>query len=376
MAVTDLSVTSRDITQHIKSVTHHLVSACTIRRRLQQNSLSARRPLLGLSLTQNYRRLRRQWCDERRLCAAEWNECVFTDESRICLQHHAGRIRVWRHRGERMRNSCVIHRHTGPAPAATPDQIWQRVEAALSAVPQEHIQSLFELMPRRVERLSPTMVATLITDSGRNHTSQKSIIAFVYYGISYNTNELAGDPFLNFAAYGIIEVPAYIVLIFVMRSKGRRNPLAFSLVASGIACLLLYPIPEDPWWASTAVSLFGKFCIACSFSIVYVCTAEIFPTTVRNVGLGTASVSARIGSIIAPFVRELGKATHGVVPQIIFGVLAGTGGLLALLLPEMTNRSVPDTLKEAAELSRKTCSKTKTDPKLAMQDLNKFKDKD
>ncbi|GFV80729.1 transposable element Tcb1 transposase [Trichonephila clavipes] len=35
-------------------------------------------------------------------------------------------------------------------PAATPDQLWQRVEAAWSAVPQEHIQSLFESMLRRV----------------------------------------------------------------------------------------------------------------------------------------------------------------------------------------------------------------------------------
>ncbi|GFT89696.1 transposable element Tcb1 transposase [Trichonephila clavipes] len=35
-------------------------------------------------------------------------------------------------------------------PAATPDQLWQRVEAAWSAVPQEHIQSLYESMPRRV----------------------------------------------------------------------------------------------------------------------------------------------------------------------------------------------------------------------------------
>ncbi|GFX63567.1 uncharacterized protein TNCV_2004961 [Trichonephila clavipes] len=35
-------------------------------------------------------------------------------------------------------------------PAATRDQLWQRVEAAWVAVPQEHIQSLFESMPRRV----------------------------------------------------------------------------------------------------------------------------------------------------------------------------------------------------------------------------------
>jgi hypothetical protein len=43
------------------------VSARTIRRRLQQRGLSARRPLLRLPLTQNHRRLRRQWCDDRRM---------------------------------------------------------------------------------------------------------------------------------------------------------------------------------------------------------------------------------------------------------------------------------------------------------------------
>ncbi|GFU06814.1 transposable element Tcb1 transposase [Trichonephila clavipes] len=115
MAVTDRSVTSRTVAQHIESVTHHSVSARTIRRRLQQSGLSARRPLLGLSLTQNHRCLLRQWCDERRMWVTEWHEVVFTDESRICLKHHDGRIRVWRHRGERMLNSCVMHRHTGPA---------------------------------------------------------------------------------------------------------------------------------------------------------------------------------------------------------------------------------------------------------------------
>ncbi|GFV68751.1 transposable element Tcb1 transposase [Trichonephila clavipes] len=34
--------------------------------------------------------------------------------------------------------------------AATSDQLWQRVEAAWSAVPQEYIESLLESLPRRV----------------------------------------------------------------------------------------------------------------------------------------------------------------------------------------------------------------------------------
>ncbi|GFY24781.1 transposable element Tcb1 transposase [Trichonephila clavipes] len=82
--MTDRSVTLRTIAQHIESVTHHSVSVRTIRRRLQQSGMSARRSLLALPLKENHRRLRRQWCDERRIWAAEWNEVVFTDESRIC----------------------------------------------------------------------------------------------------------------------------------------------------------------------------------------------------------------------------------------------------------------------------------------------------
>ncbi|GFY02124.1 hypothetical protein TNCV_5099851 [Trichonephila clavipes] len=92
MAVTDRSCISRTAAQHIESVTHHSVSVCTIRHRLQRSGLSARRLLLGLPLTQNHRCLRRQYCDERRMWAAEWNKFVFTDESRIFLQHHDGWI--------------------------------------------------------------------------------------------------------------------------------------------------------------------------------------------------------------------------------------------------------------------------------------------
>ncbi|GFT48744.1 transposable element Tcb1 transposase [Trichonephila clavipes] len=85
MTVTDRSVTLRTIAHQIEFVAHNSVSECTIRRSLQQSGLSARRPLLGLPLKQNHRRLRYQWCYETRMWAAEWNEVVFTDESRIYL---------------------------------------------------------------------------------------------------------------------------------------------------------------------------------------------------------------------------------------------------------------------------------------------------
>ena len=52
----------------------------------------------------------------------------------------------------------------------------------------------------------------------------------------------------------------------------------------------------------------GRFAITGSFSMVFVYAVEIFPTVVRNFGLGSSSTCARIGSIIAPYIgRELGK---------------------------------------------------------------------
>ncbi|GFX58779.1 transposable element Tcb1 transposase [Trichonephila clavipes] len=95
--------------QQIQSVTHHSVIARTIRCRLQQSGMSARYPLHRLLLTVNHRHLCHKWCDERRAWASEWNDIVFTG-------YCDGRIRVWRHRGERLLICSVMHRHTGSSP--------------------------------------------------------------------------------------------------------------------------------------------------------------------------------------------------------------------------------------------------------------------
>ncbi|GFU96658.1 transposable element Tcb1 transposase [Trichonephila clavipes] len=72
---------------------------------IAQSGLSTRRPLLGLHLTQNERRLLRQWCDERGKWKAGWNEVAFTDDSCICLQNQYARFRLLRHCGVRIMNS-------------------------------------------------------------------------------------------------------------------------------------------------------------------------------------------------------------------------------------------------------------------------------
>ncbi|GFS89885.1 transposable element Tcb1 transposase [Trichonephila clavipes] len=65
MEMMDRAAISRTIAQQIQSVTHHSVSACTIRRRLQHSGISAKLPWLLLPLTGNHRCLCRQWFDKR-----------------------------------------------------------------------------------------------------------------------------------------------------------------------------------------------------------------------------------------------------------------------------------------------------------------------
>ncbi|CAM1312764.1 Uncharacterised protein g6074 [Pycnogonum litorale] len=107
--------------------------------------------------------------------------------------------------------------------------------------------------------------------------------------------------------------------------------------------------------------MIGKFCIASAFAMIYVYSAELFPTVLRNTGVGSCSTIARIGSILAPYVKELGKYTHKTVPSATFGILATTSGLLILLLPETKGCSIPDTLEEAENIKRVTFKKSKTE---------------
>ncbi|XP_054710298.1 uncharacterized protein LOC129219995 [Uloborus diversus] len=82
MALMDRATTSRAVSQETGSFGRQQVSARTVRRRLQQHGLSARRPWLRLPLTLRHRQERLQWCDQRRAWAHEWRDVIFSDESR------------------------------------------------------------------------------------------------------------------------------------------------------------------------------------------------------------------------------------------------------------------------------------------------------
>ncbi|GFY29402.1 transposable element Tc1 transposase [Trichonephila clavipes] len=106
MAQTDRTASSRQL-----AATRVSLCASSIRRRLLQRGLRARIPL-----TQNHRRLRLHWANVHRNWRADWQQVVFSDESRFNLWHHDGRIRVRLYAGERRIPECIIERHSGRTP--------------------------------------------------------------------------------------------------------------------------------------------------------------------------------------------------------------------------------------------------------------------
>ena len=49
----------------------------------------------------------------------------------------------------------------------------------------------------------------------------------------------------------------------------------------------------------------GKFGISAAFAVIYVWSAELFPTMVRNSGMGSSSMMARVGGMVCPYIADL-----------------------------------------------------------------------
>lgn len=61
---------------------------------------------------------------------------------------------------------------------------------------------------------------------------------FVYYGLSLNTGNLGGNPYLNFLVAGAVEFPAYALTMYLLRTYGRRKPISAALLGGGLGCLM------------------------------------------------------------------------------------------------------------------------------------------
>ncbi|XP_072368601.1 organic cation/carnitine transporter 2-like isoform X2 [Scyliorhinus torazame] len=159
------------------------------------------------------------------------------------------------------------------------------------------------------------------------------ILTAEYFGLSLNTPNLHGDDYLNCFFSAAVEVPAYTAAWLFLRRFSRKFSLSGSLLLGGVVLFFIQLIPSNLLAISTFLAIIAKLGITTAFCVIYVYTAELYPTVVRNTGVGVSLMASRLGSTISPYIfylegdatqRAQIDSTEGVMPASIASSLTGS----------------------------------------------------
>ncbi|XP_038569260.1 solute carrier family 22 member 7-like [Micropterus salmoides] len=180
-------------------------------------------------------------------------------------------------------------------------------------------------------------------------------VACTYYGISFNVTGFGVNIYLTQFIYGAIEIPAKVFIFFTLHKIGRRWNQAGTLVLSGLCIFCNMFISQDKGPFRTAVGALGKMFAEAAFTTVFLYTTELYPTVMRQNGLGYTSFMARIGVSVSPLIMLLEEVWDH-LPSTIFSLVALVGGLAASFLPETHNIRLPETIEDVEQTRRRSIS--------------------
>ncbi|KAJ0033776.1 hypothetical protein NQD34_000883 [Periophthalmus magnuspinnatus] len=170
-------------------------------------------------------------------------------------------------------------------------------------------------------------------------------VAFTYYGISLNITGFGLNPYLTQFIFATIEMPMKIGVYFFLEKIGRKPGEIFTLITTGLCLFINIFVTQDKWLVRTIVAVLGKAMSEASFTIAFLYTTELYPTVVRQNGLGYTSFLARLGVSISPLIVLLDDVWH-LLPSVIYCAVAVGSGLVAFMLPETLNRRLPEFIED------------------------------
>lgn len=241
------------------------------------------------------------------------------------------------------------------------------------SIPTDILESL--ILPTEQEKKQESQPKPSLLDLFKHaNLRRKSFIIFflwfvnsgAYYGLSWNTSNLGGgNDYINFIISGLVEFPAYTFLLLTLNRWGRKLILCGCMFVGGAALVLTILIPTDMVWLIITLAMIGKLAITASYGTIYIFSAEQFPTVIRNVALGAASTSARVGGILAPYINIMAEIWKP-LPLLLFGVAALLGVLFSIGLPETHNKQLPDSIADGEQFGKSTKARhDDTDSELA-----------
>lgn len=172
-------------------------------------------------------------------------------------------------------------------------------------------------------------------------------MTIAYYGLLLNIGNFGlGNLHTTSIILAIVEVPAIAISIPILLKAGRRIPIFISMLVCGLACVSseLFSMAFDEDWVMIACLMIGKFAIGSTNMMLPIFTVELYPTVVRNLGVGASQISAGLALAIIPYLWGL-SAFDKHVPMMTIAALAAIGGGIVLLLPD-TTRPVDPSVNE------------------------------
>ncbi|XP_077973372.1 solute carrier family 22 member 15-like isoform X3 [Styela clava] len=175
--------------------------------------------------------------------------------------------------------------------------------------------------------------------------------SFVFYGITLGSGSFSSNFYVAYLISGLSQLPSIPFTIYLMERRwaGRRRTLVCFVGLAALCMFVMYIVSfgQDRSNYKLTLLVFGKLGICGAFDLIYVYTAELFPTVVRNVGLGSMSFWARVGGVIAPFLANLAVFSGSNDPFLAFGIEGLLSSVFAAFLPETRARLIPNTFEEA-----------------------------
>ncbi|XP_069811517.1 solute carrier family 22 member 7-like [Dendropsophus ebraccatus] len=168
-------------------------------------------------------------------------------------------------------------------------------------------------------------------------------VAFSYYGISFHVTGFSLSPYLTHFIFGAIEIPAKVGVYLLLDRIGRKRCQGWSLIITSACIGLTCLIPLGHW--RSVVAILGKGFSEASFTTAFLFTAELYPTVLRQTGLGFCSFMTRLGSSVAPLVILLDDLWP-LLPSVVFSSMSLLSGAAAFFLTETCNIQLRETIQE------------------------------
>lgn len=191
--------------------------------------------------------------------------------------------------------------------------------------------------------------------------------SFAYYGLAMDLQKFGVDIYLIQVIFGAVDIPAKVVITVSMSFIGRRPSQCGALIIAGVTILINMLVPYDKQTIRTCLAVVGKGCLAASFNCCYLYSGELYPTIIRQNGMGWVSMMARVGAMVAPMVQLMGD-TITWLPALIFGGAPIISGVAAVFLPETLGSPLPDTIQDVEERESGTNSKMPPKEAIILQD--------